>query len=58
MKNISDLDYQIMGFDVAKARPENMIIINFPIKKFSAFISLFGISHTPATANLTSVKVF
>jgi DNA-directed RNA polymerase beta' subunit len=31
MKNISDLDYQIMGFDVAKARPENMIIINFPI---------------------------
>ena len=31
MKNISDLDYQIMGFDTAKARPEDMIIINFPI---------------------------
>lgn len=31
MKNISDLDYQIMGFDTSKARPEDMIIINFPI---------------------------
>ena len=31
LKNISDLDYQIMGFDTSKARPEDMIIVNFPI---------------------------
>jgi len=31
LKNVSDLDYQIMGFDTEKARPEDMIIINFPI---------------------------
>ena len=31
LKNISDLDYQIMGYDTSKARPEDMIIINFPI---------------------------
>ncbi len=31
LKNISDLDYQIMGFDTVKARPEDMIIINFPV---------------------------
>ena len=31
LKNVSDLDYQIMGFDTVKARPEDMIIINFPV---------------------------
>ena len=31
LKNVSDLDYQIMGYDTVKARPEDMIIINFPI---------------------------
>jgi len=31
LKNVSDLDYQIMGFDTVKGRPEDMIIINFPI---------------------------
>jgi len=31
LKNVSDLDYQIMGFDTTKGRPEDMIIINFPI---------------------------
>jgi DNA-directed RNA polymerase II subunit RPB1 len=31
LKNISDLDYQIMGYDTSKARPEDMIIVNFPI---------------------------
>lgn len=31
LKGISDKDYEIMGYDPKKSRPENMIICNFPV---------------------------
>lgn len=31
LKFISDEDYQVMGFDPQRSRPENMIIVNFPV---------------------------